>query len=195
VFYTHVHSIDFFQRKRYGSQGQIQMRISEASELIRADQISEGSSVQTWCDLGCGTGTFTLALATLLPPGSTIYAIDRDEKALAEIPEQYEGVTIRKQVMTWDLSIGSLPRVDGVLMANLLHFMEDQNTALSALRSIAARLLIVEYEGRAANPWVPYPVSFLELQGMLLHRGFTQVRRLSTRPSRFGGELYSSIAQ
>jgi ubiquinone/menaquinone biosynthesis C-methylase UbiE len=29
-----------------------------------------------WADLGCGSGTFTLALATLLPPGSTIEAID-----------------------------------------------------------------------------------------------------------------------
>lgn len=185
--YTHVHSIDLVRRK--------QVKISDAADLIRADQISEGSSAQTWCDLGCGTGTFTLALATLLPPGSTIYAIDRDEKALAEIPEQYEGVTIRKQVMTWDLSIGSLPRVDGVLMANLLHFMEDQGTALAALRSIAARLLIVEYQDRDANPWVPYPVSFRELQGMLLDRGFTQVCQISTRPSRFGGQLYSSFAQ
>lgn len=29
-----------------------------------------------WADLGCGSGTFTLALAGLLPSGSTIDAID-----------------------------------------------------------------------------------------------------------------------
>src|SRR5258708_16792424 len=43
------------------------MYIADATELIRIDQIA-GARAQTWCDLGCGTGTFTLALATLLPP-------------------------------------------------------------------------------------------------------------------------------
>jgi precorrin-6B methylase 2 len=62
------------------------MYISEATELIRINEIS-GTRAQTWCDLGCGTGTFTLALATLLPPSSVIYAIDKDEKSLSRIPD------------------------------------------------------------------------------------------------------------
>ena len=32
----------------------------------------------TWADLGCGDGVFTLLLAELLPPGSNVYAVDRD---------------------------------------------------------------------------------------------------------------------
>ena len=32
----------------------------------------------TWADLGAGSGAFTLALADLLPPGSLIYAVDKD---------------------------------------------------------------------------------------------------------------------
>ena len=61
------------------------MYIAEATELIRIDKIS-GARAQTWCDLGCGTGTFTLALATLLPPGSVIYAIDEDENRCHGFP-------------------------------------------------------------------------------------------------------------
>ena len=30
-----------------------------------------------WADLGCGSGLFTLTLASLLQPGSTVYAVDR----------------------------------------------------------------------------------------------------------------------
>ena len=40
----------------------------------------------TWADLGAGDGAFTLALADLLPEGSTIHAIDRDRSALEEEP-------------------------------------------------------------------------------------------------------------
>ena len=35
-----------------------------------------------WADLGAGTGNFTWALRDLLDPTGTIYAIDRDRKAI-----------------------------------------------------------------------------------------------------------------
>ena len=170
------------------------MEIFEAADLIRTEEILESSDVQTWCDLGCGTGTFTLALASLLPPGSTIYAIDRDAKALAEIPDSYEHVTIRKQVLEWDLANLSLPHLNGVLIANLLHYIKDQQAALEILRSFAEQLLVVEYEDREASSWIPYPVSFPALKDLLLKRGFTHVQKVGTRASRFGGSLYSSHA-
>jgi hypothetical protein len=72
------------------------MHIAEATELIWIDKIS-GDRAQTWCDLGCGTGTFTLALATLLSPGSVIHAIDKNEKSLSQIPDRYQEVTIHKE--------------------------------------------------------------------------------------------------
>ena len=72
------------------------MHIAEATELIWIDKIS-GDRAQTWCDLGCGTGTFTLVLATLLSPGSVIHAIDKNEKSLSQIPDRYQEVTIHKE--------------------------------------------------------------------------------------------------
>ena len=38
-----------------------------------------------WADLGAGTGTFTRALAGLLGPDCTIYAVDRDPHSVAEL--------------------------------------------------------------------------------------------------------------
>jgi hypothetical protein len=49
------------------------MKISEATALIRTPLIEWGKP-QSWCDLGSGNGTFTVALAHLLAAGSTIYA-------------------------------------------------------------------------------------------------------------------------
>lgn len=51
------------------------MKRQEAVNLIeKAIQYSD--KPQIWADLGCGDGTFTHALAHLLPNGSHIYAID-----------------------------------------------------------------------------------------------------------------------
>jgi SAM-dependent methyltransferase len=169
------------------------MYIAEATQLIRMDTIA-GARAQTWCDLGCGTGTFTLALATLLPPGSVIHAIDKDAKSLSQIPDRYQEVTIRKQVVDLRERDLSLPALDGVLMANLLHFIKRQRAFVTWLRTLSERLLVVEYEGRRPSPWVPYPLSFSALRGLLLERGFTEIAKLGTRDSRFGGEIYSALA-
>jgi ubiquinone/menaquinone biosynthesis C-methylase UbiE len=184
-----------FNREGTGARRvEFEMYIAEAAELIRVDKIS-GESAQTWCDLGCGTGTFTQALATLLPPGSVIHAIDKNEQSLSQIPDRYQDVTIRKEVMDLGGNDLSLPALDGVLMANLLHFIEHQSDFLARLRTLSKRLLVVEYDNRGPNQWVPYPLGFSALRGLLLEQGFTEIARVGTRPSRFGGELYSAFAE
>ena len=170
------------------------MHILEATDLIRIDTISEARA-QTWCDLGCGTGIFTLALAALLPPGSVIHAIDKDEKSVAQIPDRYKRVTIHKKVENLDDRRLSLPAIDGVLMANFLHFIEHQGTFVARLRTLSDRLLVVEYDGRAPSQWVPYPLGFSALRELLLKRGFTKITKIGTRVSRFGGEMYSALAE
>jgi trans-aconitate methyltransferase len=67
------------------------MNIIEATALIRTSLI-EWSQPQYWCDLGCGSGTFTMALAHVLSPGSTIHAVDWDQRALENLPNHYDGV-------------------------------------------------------------------------------------------------------
>ena len=170
------------------------MYISEAAELIQTEKIP-GAHAQTWCDLGCGTGTFTLALATLLRPGSVIYSIDKNEKLLAQIPDRYHGVTIRKQAMNLNENDLSLPALQGVLMANFLHFINHQGDFVKRLKGLSERLLVVEYESRAPSRWVPYPLSFSALRSLLLEQGFTKITKVRTRASRFGGEMYSAFAE
>jgi ubiquinone/menaquinone biosynthesis C-methylase UbiE len=108
------------------------MKISEAMALIRNPTLQQNRT-QSWCDLGCGTGTFTMALAQSLASGSTIHAVDLDSKALGTIPDEDHGVVIRKVLADLRSPGLRLPSVDGILMANSLHFIQDQQPGLCLL--------------------------------------------------------------
>jgi SAM-dependent methyltransferase len=146
------------------------MNINEAIALIRTPLI-EWAQPQSWCDLGSGSGTFTVALAQLLAPGSTIYAVDFDHGALERVPDQHNRVEIRKIVGDLQSSSLRLPSVAGILMANTLHFIQEQQIFLKRLRSVADRFLIVEYEQSKPNRWRPYPSGRFRKTPPTLHRG------------------------
>ena len=76
-----------------------------------------------------------MALAQLLAPGSTIYAVDLDRRTLEGIPDQHDGVEIRKIVGDLQSSSLRLPPVDGILMANTLHFIQEQQAQNMEIRS------------------------------------------------------------
>jgi SAM-dependent methyltransferase len=170
------------------------MKISEATALIRTPMI-EWARPQSWCDLGRGSGTFTLALAQLLASGSTIHAIDLDPRALGEIPDQYHGVEVRKVLGDLRSAGLNLPSVDGILMANSLHFVQDQHEFLRRLLSVTSCFVIAEYERNKPSPWGPYPVGFERLCQLFSETGVEHLEKLATRSSRFGGTMHSAFAK
>src|ERR1700719_4857640 len=86
-----------------------------------------------WADLGAGEGAFTLALADLLGPGAHITAVDRDGGALGVLASRMPSV----EVMTADFRKPmGLRDLDGVVMANSLHFVRDKMPVLEAVRSM-----------------------------------------------------------
>jgi len=164
------------------------MKIDEAATLIRTPLV-QWDRPQSWCDLGAGSGTFTRALAQLLAPGSTIYAVDFDE-----IYDRRKDVEIRKIVGDLESATLRLPKVDGILMANTLHFIREQSLLLRRLLTVTDRFLIVEYERSRPHRWGPYPVSFEKLGQFFRDLGVENVEKLATRPSLFGGTMYSALA-
>lgn len=170
------------------------VKIDEATALVRTPLI-ELSRPQAWCDLGCGSGTFTAALAQLLAPGSTIHAVDLNERAMEGIPDRYDVVEVRKVVADIESASLRLPSVDGILMANALHFIREQQLFLKRLLPLTSCFLIVEYERSRPNPWGPYPVGFKRLCELFGEAGVERVEKLGTRPSRFGGTIYSAFAK
>jgi len=170
------------------------MTIDQAAALLRTPRI-EWARPQIWCDLGCGEGVFTMALASLLAPGSTIHAVDADQRALRKVPEEHGGVPIRTVLADVNSLSLRLPYCDGVLMANSLHFIQEQAQLLARLTDVSQRFLIVEYERSRSSRWEPYPIDFQKLSALFHEVGADAVYRINTRKSRFGGTMYSALAE
>ena len=124
------------------------MDVRDAAKLL-APARPHLDSPGPWLDLGCGDGTFTGALAEQLPPESTIEAVDRDASALRHVPTVHAGIAI----LTTQRDFASLPLpwsgLAGILMANALHFVAEQESLLVQLGAALrpnGHLLVVEYD-------------------------------------------------
>ncbi|MBV9109927.1 MAG: class I SAM-dependent methyltransferase [Gemmatimonadetes bacterium] len=172
---------------------------SEALDLLRA-AIGDAEG-EVWADLGAGGGTFTRALAALVGTRGQVVAVDADERALAGLMRWAELAKGGPEIVIVSADIAkpfALPIVDGVVMANVLHFMHDPAAVLGRIAGRlrpGGRLVLIEYEGRRPSPWVPYPVSFERFAELAAGAGLTPPRIAATRPSAFGGEMYVAVAR
>jgi ubiquinone/menaquinone biosynthesis C-methylase UbiE len=164
--------------------------------LIR-DAVAPG---ETWLELGSGTGAFTLALADLLGPRGTIHSIDQDRGALtsqaAALRAQFGAVRVDQRAADFTRPLG-FSGMDGVLMANSLHFVRDKAPVLALVRSYLApggRFVLVEYDADRGNHWVPHPISYTTWLAVAPAAGFNDVRLLGRVPSRFLNAIYASVA-
>jgi ubiquinone/menaquinone biosynthesis C-methylase UbiE len=154
-----------------------------------------------WADLGAGEGAFTLALADLLGAGAHISAVDRDAVSLRRLGD---AMGRRFPAARLDIVVADFTRqldladLDGVVMANSLHFVRDKQQVLKLVWQMlrpGGSLLIVEYGADRGNPWVPHPFSYPTWDTMAAEAGFEQTRLLKTIPSRHLGSLYSAASR
>jgi len=131
--------------------------------LLRDGVLRDG---RIWADLGSGEGAFTLALADLLGPTGSIYTVDRDALALKvqerALREGFPDVSVQPLVADFTRAL-ALPPLDGVVMANSLHFEPDKLAVLHLVRGYlrpAGHLVLVEYDTDRGNQWVPFPLSY-----------------------------------
>lgn len=171
------------------------MNHADHVELLRQGVPSTGG---IWADLGSGGGAFTLALADLLGSTGMIYSVDRDKGALKQQQQSmrasFPGAKVEYIQADFTRPL-QLPALDGIVLANSLHFVRDKDTCLDLLHSSlrpGGRLLLVEYNVDHGNMWVPYPLSYPTWEKLAARHGFVQTRLLARRPSRFLGEIYSA---
>ncbi len=153
-----------------------------------------------WLELGAGDGEFTLALADLLGPGSSIVAQDRDPVALRRLDTRvraaFPAVGLETVAADFAQSLPDGP-FDGVLAANSLHFVRDPAPVLEAVHRRLrpdGSLVLVEYDADRGNQWVPFPISYGAWQRLAPAVGFTAPRRLGRVRSRFLGAIYAASA-
>ena len=155
-----------------------------------------------WADVGSGVGYFTLALCQLLGPGAEIYSIDKNARAIEKqkrgLGKLAPNAHIHYVVADFTQRL-EVPPLDGIVMANALHYVRMERQA-PVLAAIAAHLkpegvfIFVEYEARFGNPWVPYPVNYSSFEYLASEAGLHDVRRIAALPSSFMREMYSALA-
>jgi ubiquinone/menaquinone biosynthesis C-methylase UbiE len=152
-----------------------------------------------WADLGAGEGAFTLALADLLGPGTHITAVDRDAGSVrglsADMGRRFPGTGLEVVVADFTRPL-SLSGLNGIVMANSLHFVRDKRPVLARVHEMlrpGGRLIVVEYGSDRGNPWVPHPFSYERWEQMAAGAGFERTRLLATVPSRYLGSMYSAV--
>lgn len=181
--------------------------------LLRPANLAQGG---TWADFGSGNGAFTIALRELVGPDATIYAVDKNRSVLRELenlhhtrfgspsspltPSQRRSPFGRTNLILLNddfARLSDLPPLDGVVMANSLHFFKDKEKILRHVHGLLkphGALLLVEYNVDSGNMWVPHPLTFETFRSLAIGAGFSEPRLLKKVPSRFLREFYSAAA-
>lgn len=165
--------------------------------LLRNGITQPGS---TWADFGSGSGAFTLALRELVGVDAEIYSIDQDGGRLREQERAFKQMFPNSNIhfMRADFSKAlTLPPLDGIVMANALHYFKDKEKLLRHVATFlkpGGAFILVEYNVDSGNMWVPHPLSWNTYQKLAPHAGFELLRLLATHPSRFLEGFFSAIA-
>ena len=164
--------------------------------LIR-DAVAPGG---TWLELGSGTGAFTLALAELLGLDGTIHSIDTNRGALSAqaklVHTRFPTIRLHQRTADFTRSVG-FNGMDGVLMANSLHFVKEKAPVLALVRSYlrpGGTFVLVEYDADRGNLWVPHPIGYTTWLAVAPSAGFSGTRLLGRVPSRFLSAIYASVS-
>ncbi len=167
------------------------MLLSQAVNLIQ-HPTSQQKSI--WADLGCGTGLFTNALSQIIAEQSIIYAVDKNKLSLNKVSVK-SGIELKKTALNFISDELPFNNLSGIMMANSFHFVKDKITFInkaSGCLDANGYFIMIEYDTDISNFWVPYPISFNQLQ-----KFFTQynciAEKLQEIPSRYNGIIYSAL--
>jgi SAM-dependent methyltransferase len=176
------------------------VEIDDAVALI-AGGIPERGGV--WADFGAGEGTFTRALARILGRDARIYAVDNDRAAIEALTRwnRHDAANVIPVVADFRHTL-KLPDLDGapldgLLLANALHFVPDADRVLAnlaAMLRVGGRAVFVEYDRRARSRWVPYPIRPSRLEQLTAVAGLSPPTLIARTDSMYGGVLYSAVA-
>ena len=91
----------------------------------------------------------------------------------------------------------TLPALDGLVMANSLHFVRKKTPLLTRLAGSlkpGGRLIVVEYNASRGNFAVPHPLDETGFLTLARKAGLHEARILARIPSTFLREMYAGIA-
>lgn len=171
------------------------MTVEEARKLIEPGVDREA---RVWADLGAGSGTFTLALNEILGFDGIIFAVDQQLNILRNtIKSLYIRSTIHLYEQNFTLPMDFLPGLDGIVLANSLHYVKDQTAFLNRVITTHLKpggiLVVLEYDRYEADQWVPYPLPLAHFNRMASQLGMSLPEEIGRKRSIYGNqEIYSA---
>ena len=161
-------------------------------EMVALIRGGVGEPGGTWADFGAGAGNFTRALREMVGPAATLYAIDRDAHAL----RRHRDAIILQADFTRPVD---LPLLDGLLMANALHWVRNQKAVMQLLTGYlrpGGSLILVEYDVRLPRGYIPFPVPFSRFESLARETGLADVRQIGERASSSGSAgMYAAVGR
>lgn len=149
-----------------------------------------------WADIGAGTGVFTRALFEILN-GGEVYAVDKSPHALWKVESPGH---VDLHILEADFSSPlDLPLLDGIIMANALHYVPDplviMQDLLSCLRP-SGRFILIEYDLNVPrHPWIPYPIPYDKWTELSGKAGLSEPEIVGERESIYDqGRLYCTVS-
>lgn len=155
---------------------------------------------ETWADFGSGEGAFTLVLRELGGRETKIFSLDIDESGLKSQERKilFTFPDTKIKFVHGDCTKNlKLPPLDGLLLANSLHFIPDQTRLLADFRYYlkpGGKLVLVEYDIEGGNSFVPYPIPFEKFKLLARVAGYATPVLLSEIPSRYWSGIYCAFA-
>lgn len=140
-------------------------------------------------------------MAELLGSEATIYSVESDPRALRSQERKLRARFPHLQVELIQADFNDrldIADLDGIVMANSLHFQE---RACAVLVHVAqwlkrgGKLVVVEYDIDSPNQWVPYPLPYTRLPSVAACAGLSEPRLLESRPSRYHRRVYSAVCE
>lgn len=168
----------------------------DLKDAIRLIDAGVSKTPASWADIGAGTGLFTEALMEVLP-GGTLYALDKSPHMLwSLIPGPDFDLRIIEGDFTRPMDI---PLVDGILMANALHYAQIPEEVLEKILTNlrpGGSFLLIEYDTEQARPpWIPYPISFSSFTSLCHRVQLSDPCEIGSIPSMYGqARIYSALA-
>lgn len=166
------------------------MDIDEAVRLIEK-AVEKRPSV--WADVGAGSGIFTLALEQILGFNSVIFAVDKKLEILRDtLKTRYSRSTIHLYEKDFSQPMAFLPPLDGLLLANVLHYIADQESFLRNLCNHYLKdggtVMVIEYDRFETDPWVPYPLPLPYFERLSSKIGLTLPEEIGRKRSIYGNQ-------
>ncbi len=154
-----------------------------------------------WADLGCGEGIFTAVLCALLGASAIVLGLDRDAAKLRALRRNADRAFSGAELLAVQGDFRApLPfnGLDGVLVANALHFIPDQRkpavmAAMLAALKEGGRFVLVEYNTSRGTAAVPYPISSGDLLRLAKGLPLRSLRIAAITPSSYLGQMYAAV--